>query len=110
MNTNREKLSLRVEKEFKEYKENMLLKTKEEIFNNNYKIRFCVEMHEYFYDIPEILLDDIEIDILISVYGNLLEVLYDFYLKREYASINSWEDITDWVKMFCDKESKHLTI
>ena len=56
-------------------------------------------------------LDDETYKILAKVNENsnkhLLEELYDYFLDNECASINSYEDIEEWIGWFCKKERKY---
>ena len=87
------------DKEFDGFKEAELQKGKEEIFNDNYQIRFFDEIHEFL--ISESLLDSEELETIASEGTSFISLLYDFYLDREYASINSWDDIVDLIADYC---------
>ena len=97
-----ERLSEVAEKSFTEFKEKMLGKSKEEIFGSNYEIRFYDEMKEFFTGCGSESLKDHTVKVLVSLGNNLLSLLYVEYLSREYSSINSWDDICDWLDLYAE--------
>ena len=102
MNNYEELLSDRVDKEYKEYKENVInTKTKEEIFDENYKIRFHEEMHEFLSYTDNVYISAEDIKKLALLKGNIFDLLYDYYIEMEYAALGNWEQISDWVGDFC---------
>lgn len=72
----------RIEREFKDFQEEVLLLSKDEIFKNAYKINFYREVSEC------IVGGEYEIKDTTTLAG-----LYDFYLSNEYLSITTWSDI-----------------
>ena len=87
------------DKEFEEFKQEELSKDKEEIFKDNYPIRFYDEIHEFL--ICESALKTCELEVIASEGTKFIGLLYDFYLDREYASISTWEEITDMIADYC---------
>ncbi len=85
-----------VDIEFTEFKKYQLSRTKEQIFDNFYQIHFYDELHNYlvFCD-DEYFLDKKHCKALYEDKGHILSSLYDYYLKDEYSSINSYEDVED---------------
>lgn len=94
------------EKEFDAFKKEELLKTKEEIFNDNYKIRFYDEMYE-FLGYAESLFDFKirELRFIESEGTDFIRQIYDYFLGCEYASIASYDEITQMVHDYCEKYS-----
>lgn len=93
-----------VKQEFDEFRADMLTRTKEEIFNNNYGIRFYTELHafltsEYIGD----HLDDKNMEGLYQDKGAILSELYSYYLHEEYSSINNWGDTADLVRDYNER-------
>ena len=72
----------RIEKEYGDFRNEVLSLSKEEIYNKSFEINFYVNIYEYLefqeYDIPEKM--------------TLLD-LFEFYKKREYLDCNNYEDI-----------------
>lgn len=92
----------RVESEFLKYKEKELSKTPEEIFNHSYQNHFYQEMSEFLISDSNDL-DDVHYEALYEDKESVLDCLYDYYLKNEYASINNYEDINDFVLSYNEK-------
>lgn len=83
-----------------------LKKTKEQIFDDYYQIHFYSELKEFF---------DVEAtnDLSENCYRclakedkNVLPLLYDYYLSDEYASIDNWESISDFIYNYCKRYHK----
>ena len=72
----------KIEKEYEDFRNEVLSLSKEEIYNKSFEINFYVNIYEYLefqeYDIPEKM--------------TLLD-LFEFYKKREYLDCNNYEDI-----------------
>lgn len=91
--------------EFGVFRNKELLKGKCEIFEDSYKIRFYQELYSFLKgeDIELYLtVDDIA---EIAAKGiNVISSLYDYYLKDEFSSINSWEDVRSLIKSYIDRD------
>lgn len=98
----REIIRKNADTEFKNFKHLELQKSKEEIFKDNYKIRFFDEVHDFL--ICKTDLEDEDMEIIISDGLIFIALLYDFYLSKEYTSINTWEDISDMISEYCNTE------
>jgi len=90
------------EKSFEEFKQKMLEKSKEDIFDSNYEIRFYDEMKEFFIGAGSGTLKEHTVQVLSSLGKDLLPKLYEEFLDREYSSINSWDDICDWLDLYAE--------
>lgn len=98
-----EKIGQNAEKEFEAFKDMILLKTKEEIFNDNYKIRFFDELHVFLKEKDAVLsLDVSERESIAEEGTKFIEDLYYFYVKNEYASIENWEEIIYMIRNYCN--------
>lgn len=87
------KIRQQIEVEFFNFKTLQLTKTKEEIFNNYYEIRFYNEMFDYLTDVE---LSDEEYSLLRSSAGNYQSVigrLYEQFSKMEEVSIENYSEI-----------------
>lgn len=69
-----------ITREFEEFKKEILLGTKEELFNNASKINFYKELHKFILNLDE------NEEVLNGDFT--LKSLYDFYLKNNQLSIN----------------------
>lgn len=98
----REIIRKNADTEFKNFKHLELQKSKEEIFKDNYKIRFFDELHEFL--ISETDLGSEKEMVVVSKGNCFITLLYDFYLSKEYASINTWDDVLDMILDYCDSE------
>ena len=72
----------KIEKEYEDFRNEVLSLSKEEIYNKSFKINFYVNVYEYLefqeYDLPNKM---------------TLSDLFEFYKKREYLNCNNYEDI-----------------
>lgn len=107
-----ERYRLQVEKiiseDFEEYEHKMLSLSKEEIFRKAYEINAIKEIAGFFADTD--YLTDEQYKILIKIdseiNGSLIGVLLNYFFDNEYASVNSYEDILQWIGWFCDEEKE----
>jgi len=87
-----------IEKEYDEFKSDMLRKTKEEIFDDYGIINFYSEIYEFLENSElsgrqyEILIKESEDGLLDSMWGE--------YLRCDYASIGNYEDMEDFISRF----------
>ena len=87
----------------------MLKERPEDIFNQALEIYVKTELNSFFADTE---LDDETYKTLARVNENsnehLLDRLYDYFLRMEYTKIESYEDISEWIGWFCDKEKESM--
>lgn len=92
-----------VEKEFEEFKANLMGKSAEEIFQNNYEIHVKTELFDTlcgeYVDVGEEYYKALyeEVD-----HGGILQQLYDDFLDSEYASVSTGEDTLSFIKDYCE--------
>lgn len=92
-----------VNAEFEAYKSDVLTRSPEEIFYENYKIHVFTELKEVIemgsgvggYLEPE------HYRALYQERGSILHELYDDYLGEEYASVNSGTETAEFIKDYC---------
>ena len=92
-----------VEKEFEEFKANLMGKSAEEIFQNNYKIHVKTELFDTlcgeYVDVGEeyyrALYEEVD-------HGGILQQLYDDFTSSENASVNTGEDTIFFIKDYCE--------
>lgn len=79
-------------------------KSKDEIFYDYYKINFYNEMKDYLVtDEGNFYLNEKAFKCLYKEGEDVLDSLYTYYLKQEYASVNSWDEIGDLIIRYCEK-------
>ena len=93
-------VSENVEKEYKSFFEDEMKKSKEEIFYDNYRIHFYVELRDFLMSDND--LDDEYYEKLASEKDSLLALLYDDFLKEKNPGINIGEERQDFWK--CNAE------
>ena len=92
-----------IEKEFEEFKANLMGKSAEEIFQSNYEIHIKTELFDTlcgeYVDVGEEYYKALyeEVD-----HGGILQQLYDDFLGSEYASVSTGEDTLSFIKGYCE--------
>ena len=92
-----------VEKEFEEFKANLMGKSAEEIFQNNYEIHVKTELFDTlcgeYVDVGEEYYKALyeEVD-----HGGILQQLYDDFISSENASVSTGEDTIFFIKDYCE--------
>lgn len=80
------------------------------IFDNAYEIGAKTEIYNFIMDID---LDDEQYKTLLSVASQeemeLLQPLFEYFLKKEYASCDSYGAIKEWIEWFCEVEKDRVT-
>lgn len=83
-----------VNKEYNDFYNEMMQQSKEEIFNNGYKIYVYTALHDY---IEMEIMDEVDYRCLYEERGSLLALLYDEYINNEDFNI---ENDIDKVEFF----------
>ena len=94
----REQLSKNAEVNYIAFAEEELVKSKQEIFDNAYKIAFFSELHNYLTGSHE--LEDHICSFLCEDGESVIDLLYKEYLDNEHASIASWDDVYDFISLY----------
>ena len=93
-----------VNTEFEVYKADVLSRSPEDIFYENYKIHVMTELKEV---IEEGVLNDyIDKEYYRALYedrGSILTALYDDFIGDEYASVNSYGETAEFIKNYCEQ-------
>ena len=92
-----------VEKEFEEFKANLMGKSAEEIFQNNYEIHIKTELFDTlcgeYVDVGEeyyrALYEEVD-------HGGILQQLYDDFISSENVSVSTGEDTIFFIKGYCE--------
>ena len=92
-----------VEKEFEEFKANLMSKSAEEIFQSNYEIHIKTELFDTlcgeYVDVGEeyyrALYEEVD-------HGGILQQLYDDFISSENASVSTGEDTIFFIKDYCE--------
>lgn len=92
-----------IEKEFEEFKANLMGKSAEEIFQSNYEIHIKTELFDTlcgeYVDVGEeyyrALYEEVD-------HGGILQQLYDDFISSENASVNTGEDTIFFIKDYCE--------
>lgn len=88
--------------EFDNFKNEMLTKTPEEVFLNNYKIH-CYNgfMSTIEVDENDLLQDDYQA--LYREKGNILQLLFDDFIDSDGYNVDSFEDMRDFIHSYCER-------
>ena len=92
-----------IEKEFEEFKVNLMGKSAEEIFQSNYEIHIKTELFDTlcgeYVDVGEeyyrALYEEVD-------HGGILQQLYDDFISSENASVSTGEDTIFFIKNYCE--------
>lgn len=92
-----------IEKEFEEFKANLMGKSAEEIFQSNYEIHIktelfdtlCGEYDDFSEEYYRALYEEVD-------HGGILQQLYDDFTSSENASVNTGEDTIFFIKDYCE--------
>lgn len=96
--------------EYHKFKENMLISTTEDVFNNSYKINVYNDYDMYFendgfVDMISYYIENESDAILINLYNsllgmenNILYTLYEFLFNYDSMSTTKWENINEIIK------------
>ena len=94
-----------VDAEYEAFKSDLLTRSPEEVFYNNYKIHVFTELREIietgsesgWYLYPE------HYRALYEERGSILQELYDDFIGEEFASINTGTDTAEFIKDYCER-------
>ena len=93
-----------VNTEFEVYKADMLSKSAEDIFNENYKIHVMTELKEVIGEgAQDGYLEEEHYKALYEERGSILTGLYDDFIGDEYASVNSYGETAEFIKNYCEQ-------
>ena len=82
--------------EFNDFKAAQLQNSKEQIFQNYHSIRFYTEVYVYLHDCEyEDCLTVEQLQRMADEGTNLIALMYQFFNKREYTSVENWEKIDE---------------
>ena len=92
-----------IEKEFEEFKANLMGKSAEEIFQSNYEIHIktelfdtlCGEYEDFGEEYYRALYEEVD-------HGGILQQLYDDFTSLENASVSTGEDTIFFIKDYCE--------
>ena len=92
-----------IEKEFEEFKANLMGKSAEEIFQSNYEIHvktelfdtLCGEYEDFGEEYYRALYEEVD-------HGGILQQLYDDFISSENASVSTGEDTIFFIKDYCE--------
>ena len=91
--------------EFEAFKSDILTRSPEDIFYNNYKIHVFTELKEVIEAGSESgwYLDPEHYRALYGERGSILQELYDDFIGEEFASINTGTDTAEFIKDYCER-------
>lgn len=89
-------------KGFKEFEKKLLKLSKENIFDKAFEINAKNEIHGYLCDCSLEDLDDSEIEVLVSLGTSVIDILFDYFMLKDNASIMYYSDTREWVEEFCE--------
>lgn len=91
----------KIKKAFNEFRKEMLKKDSEEIFEEAYKIACIKEIYDILYDAYEFTQHEAEI--ILEFKGNILEQVYDEWLKCDNGWREDFEQSIDRTLVFLGK-------
>lgn len=97
------KIERNVKKEFDKFKSQMLKQSPKAIFESAGKIFFYEEIYTYISenDLSENFSAE-KLKVLYDCGENIISLLYDEYLSREYSTVSSWDGIYDLIERFLE--------
>ena len=100
-------LKHRVFAEYTFFKDYWLRQSKENIFNAAYQIRFYTNVDDFIHYLDkDTFLEPEYVKCLLKDKGSVLACLWDYFLKCEYASVETYDDTRDLIKNYCEKYYK----
>lgn len=87
---------------FNAFEVKMLAMSKQQIFNNAHEINAKNEIHGYLCECSLEDLDDSEIEVLVSLGTSVIDILFDYFMSKDNASIMYYSDTREWVEEFCE--------
>ena len=104
---NVDKLKNIIYTEYTFFKEFWLEQPKIEIFDNAYKIRFYTNVDDFIHYLDkDTFLEPEYVECLLEDSGSVLACLWDYFLKCEYASVETYDDTRDLIENYCHKYYK----
>ncbi len=107
--TAREKIQNRVESEFDEYMNEMIEKDPMEIFSKSSEIHAYTEIKECLLDGDMDFIEDSEYECLMRS-ENVIQVIYQYYLDNETASVSSYDETKELITNFNDRYNRYEEI
>lgn len=98
----RKSLSQRIGLEYDEYMNELKKKSTKEVIDETYKINFYKEINDYFANFEVTDIDEEIAKALGQEQTSVLSLMYDYFLKNEYASVNSYEEIDNFIKSYIE--------
>ena len=93
-----------VNTEFEVYKADVLSRSPEDIFYENYKIHVMTELKEVIEEgVQDGYLEEVHYKALYEERGSILTALYDDFIGDEYASVNSYGETAEFIKNYCEQ-------
>lgn len=101
---NRSTLQQAIQEEFAGFKAVEMKKSPEEIFSNMQKIHFFTEVTNFFSNEENVAaLPDAAVAALYSESPSTLSLLYDYYLKQEYAGVENSEQVRELIDGYIER-------
>ena len=93
-----------VNAEFEVYKADVLSRSPEDIFYENFKIHVMTELKEVIEEgVQDGYLEEEHYKALYEERGSILTALYDDFIGDEYASVNSYGETAEFIKNYCEQ-------
>ena len=93
-----------VNTEFEVYKADLLSRSPEDIFFENYKIHVMTELKEVIEEgVQDGYLEEEHYKALYEERGSILTGLYDDFIGDEYASVNNYGETAEFIKNYCEQ-------
>ena len=93
-----------VNTEFEVYKADILSRSPEDIFYENYKMHVMTELKEVIEEgVQDGYWEEEHYKALYEERGSILTALYDDFIGDEYASVNSYGETAEFIKNYCEQ-------
>ncbi len=103
----RDDVLVSIEEEFEKFKEDMLMKSAEDVFYKSFEIHVKTELFDTLQGMD---MDEKYYRALYEEKGGILQSLYDDFISSDYSSVNSYEETEEFIEGYCEEYHKGLML